>query len=119
MPSVGSIFFGSFVALAGWGTAAQTTDRAVRSEIVGISSSGCLMTVPPDAVLYPVTGQVLDHRTGQPIPGASVSLSSRCHLPPACGAFGRRRVLTANFRPADCEQAQQTDRHNLRYVLRR
>ena len=39
------------------------------------------MTVPPDAPLYPVTGHVIDNRTGQPIAGASVSLSGQCWLP--------------------------------------
>jgi hypothetical protein len=39
------------------------------------------MTVPPDAPLYPVTGHVIDNRTGQPLAGASVSLSSDCWLP--------------------------------------
>lgn len=39
------------------------------------------MAVPSDAPRYPVSGRVIDNRTGEPIAGASVSLSSQCQLP--------------------------------------
>lgn len=74
MAGVRCIFLGSLVALAGWTAAAQS-----------ISSRACVMTVPPDALRYAVTGHVVDNRTGRPIAGASVSLLSQCELPPVDG----------------------------------
>jgi Carboxypeptidase regulatory-like domain len=60
--------------MTAWGATAQTPEP-------GWHSGPCVIAVPSDALRYAVTGRVIDNRTGQPISGATVSLSSHCLLP--------------------------------------